>query len=119
MRPGLAVVLLLGCAPASLQRRPVAPLEARFRAGRARAPATAATSVYRDLLARSLYSRCRMWPTDSVAFDVHARRCGALSATVHAAARLLLEREARPEYLAPVALEGRIRWLDLPTSCDR
>ena len=102
-----------GPAPA----RSASALETRWRLARARRAAGprigATTWVYRHLLGKSLYARCRMVPTDSEAFDQRARRCGALAAAVLGAARLLLETAATPAVLHPVRLDGRLRWLDL------
>lgn len=72
------------------------------------------TAIYRDLVARTLYSRCQMYPSDSELYDRRARACGATSAAVLGAARLLLEVEASPEVLPVTFADGRLRWLDAP-----
>ncbi len=60
-----------------------------------------------------------MVPTDSQAFDLYARDCGALPAAFVIASRLLLERAASPELLRPVRLGDRLRWLDFQsTTCN-
>src|SRR5436309_1033246 len=63
--------------------------------------------------ARSLFSRCKMVPSDSEMFDWRAARCGPIDTTVLAMARLLLERAAKPIFAAPIAIGGRIRWVDM------
>jgi hypothetical protein len=72
------------------------------------------TSAYRDVLAKSIFSRCRMVPSDSEMFDILLKRCGVVRAVLRSSARLLLERAATPAYLRPVRLGGRLHWLDLP-----
>jgi putative component of membrane protein insertase Oxa1/YidC/SpoIIIJ protein YidD len=78
------------------------------------------TSAYRDVLAKSIFSRCRMVPSDSEMFDVLMKRCGVVRAVLRSSARLLLERAATPAYLRPVRLHGRLQWLDPPgrQPCD-
>jgi hypothetical protein len=94
---------------------PLSPLEARYRlALRGAAPPVVATSIYRGLLAQSLFSRCRMIPTDSRFYDLRARRCGSLVTAVTSAARLFLETSASPRYLRATVIEGRVGWVHLP-----
>ena len=113
----LAGGLLAGCQVAVPAGRPASPLELRYRMRHLpaadRDPGTS-TSVYRGVLARSMYSDCRMRPSDSVAYAERLRRCGITRAVFTAAARLLLERAATPAYLRPVRHDGKLRWMDLP-----
>ena len=81
-------------------------------------PGTVPTDVYRGLLARSLYSRCKMFPSDSQVFDLRAPACGSLGAAVLGMARLFLEEEASPKILPVTFADGRIRWWDLPRRGD-
>jgi hypothetical protein len=106
--------LVLACTSGRELARPGSALEARWQLGRDRERRVVATSIYRDLLSRSLFARCRMVPTDSHYFDARARRCGGLSAAIDGAARLYLESAATPRFLRPLRLDGRLRWLDLP-----
>lgn len=93
----------------------MSPLEARYRlALRGGAPPVVATSVYRGLLAQSLFSRCRMLPTDSRFYDLRARRCGSIVTAVTSVARLFLETSASPRYLRATVIDGRIGWVHLP-----
>ena len=85
-----------------------------------RAGPSVSTSVYRDLLAKSMYSQCRMVPHDSAFYDALVKRCGGLHAVFHGAARLLLERSASNDFLVPVRMDNRLKWVDLvgDSPCD-
>jgi hypothetical protein len=74
------------------------------------------TRAYREVVARSLASHCRMFPSDSELYDLRAARCGAAPAALLGVSRLLLEVEASPAFLPVVAGGPRVRWLDLPPS---
>jgi hypothetical protein len=129
LRIGLAI-LSMTLANGCLLRAPATPpgsaLEVMYRQrrGTERSPLPAApavtTSAYRDILAKSIFSRCRMVPSDSEMFDILLKRCGVVRSVMRSSARLLLERAATPAYLRPVRLEGHLRWLDLPgrNVCD-
>ena len=108
------VLVLSACASGREVPRTRSALEARWRARAGEGRRVVATAVYRDLLARSLFGRCKMVPTDSQIFDVRARRCGALAAAVMGVSRLFLEASATPRFLAPLTLDGRLRWWDVP-----
>ncbi len=128
---GALVAVSLGCAGSGAATAPpMSPLEARYRlavsgaeplddprtAGRA-AREVVATGVYRQVLARSLFSRCKMIPSDSRAFDLRARSCGAPRNVTTATARLLLESAASSRFLRATVHAGRFGWVDLPASC--
>jgi hypothetical protein len=121
----LGVALWTGCLLQTPATRQGSALEVMYRlgrgSGRALSPAPAVTtSAYRDVLSKSIYSRCRMVPTDSEMFDILLKRCGVVRAVLRSSARLFLERAATPAYLRPVRIEGHLRWLDLPgrQPCD-
>jgi len=109
------------CVPfGEFSHAPAGNLEARARL-RHRQPTlapgptpVAATMVYRGVLAPALGSRCRMFPTDSVAFDRRARDCGGLTAGILGIARLIEEVAATPSTFTPIMADGRLRYLDLP-----
>jgi hypothetical protein len=117
-----AAALFLGaCAQITgTAQPPMGGLETRYRLVTRRAarvspaPPAAATRVYRDFLARSMFSRCRMIPTDSQLFDLRARRCGSVPAAVLGWSRMLLEVEATPATVRPALLDGHLGWFDLP-----
>jgi hypothetical protein len=120
----LAIGLVAAAAPIAAcgapgNARPASALEASYRALAARdgGDPRVATAIYRDVLSRALYSDCAMVPRDSEAFNQRLRRCGPVRAVVISTSRLLLEVAARPAYLSPVQLGGRVRWIDRPTSC--
>ena len=102
-----------------MQRKPASPLQLHYRSWgqggvthHRHKPAAVSTSLYRDVIGKSLYSECKMLPHDSEYFDRLAKRCGGLRAVFRSAARLLLERGASTEYLTPVRLEGKLKWID-------
>jgi hypothetical protein len=115
----LALALVAGCGVGAHRTGPVARLDAEYLRGgfTARPPEVTATRLYRGVLARSLGTRCRMFPGDSEVYDRRAARCGATAAAVLGIARLYLEVAAGAD-LAPVLVaEGRVRWVDLPDDC--
>jgi len=76
------------------------------------------TLVYRNILAESLFSRCRMFPSDSELYDLRAAGCGAAPAAVMGISRLLLEVAASSRVLPSLIVDRRVRWLDLPPGGD-
>jgi hypothetical protein len=126
--------LVAGCLLQTPNTKQGSALEVMYRlgrvSGRASSPAPSSasssagpavtTSAYRDVLSKSIFSRCRMVPSDSEMFDILLRRCGVVRAVMRSSARLLLERAATPAYLRPVRLGGRLHWIDLPgrQPCD-
>jgi hypothetical protein len=113
----LAALAANACAAAPTTAPAMSPLEAHHRLAARRAAATVATRAYRSLLARSLFSRCRMLPGDSELYDLRAHRCGTVAAVYLAGARLLLEVAASPAVLPPVVHDGRVRWFHAPDAC--
>ena len=122
MSPTIVKLLFVGafvlasCSSTHLQRAPGSPLEVRYQSwtrGQSQVPAAAiSTSVYRNLLAKSMYSQCRMVPHDSAFFDALVKRCGGFQAVFRSAARLFLERSASTNFLTPIRMGGNLRWLD-------
>ena len=111
----LVLALCAGCAVQGTSRRPVGALETRYRLRHASGGrVNTATSVYRQVLARSLYSDCKMVPSDSEAFNLRAKQCGPLRALVVSVGRLFLEEARGPQFLRPVRWRGGARWLDVP-----
>jgi hypothetical protein len=97
------------------------PLETRYRfAGRvdspdpASRPDNAGSRLYRGVLSATLFSRCRMFPNDSIHFDASVAACGPAVAVARAASRLFVEVAANPLFFQATMLEGRVRWIDLP-----
>jgi hypothetical protein len=98
--------------------QPTNMLDVRYRLARegGRARPTAATTVYRATA--NLGTNCHMLPSDSRAFDLNARRCGATWAMVLGVSRLLVEQAGEPRFGGPpLRHEGRLRWVDLPSGC--
>ena len=106
----------VACSPHALVTRPTTVLEARYRMRHVSPPRpNTATWIYRNVVGRSLFSRCRMLPSDSEAFNLRARACGPLRAVILGTSRLLLEEAAHPTFMTPMIAEGRVRWLDIPS----
>ncbi|MCG8419917.1 MAG: hypothetical protein MJE77_18450 [Proteobacteria bacterium] len=120
----MAIFFLLwsGCIVRAPASNPGSAIEVRYRLRTLRVGngSGVVTATYRNILARSLFSRCQMVPSDSQMFDLRVKRCGTLRTVVGSIARLFLERAATGRYLRPVRFEGRLRWLDFPdaVSCD-
>ena len=115
LRLGVWLLACTACGSAGAAAPMMGGLEARYRlAVRGQVEPVAATRVYRGFLASSLFSRCKMLPTDSQLFDRRARACGGLAATYLGSARLYLEAAADARFLRPVVHDGRLRWFDLP-----
>lgn len=106
-----------GCAGEHLpQRPPLGGLEARYRLRRAvgvALPGTAATQVYRSVSVGH-GSACQMHPSDSRLFDLRAPACGGLVSAALGVAGLLEEIAASAATHAPVLVDGKLRWWDLP-----
>jgi putative component of membrane protein insertase Oxa1/YidC/SpoIIIJ protein YidD len=114
---------LASCSSQLMQREPASPLEIRYRSWKRHTSGQStavSTSVYRDLLAKSMFSQCKMVPHDSEYYNVLVRRCGGLRAVFRGAARLFLERAASTDFLTPVRIDGRLKWVDLleDSPCD-
>jgi hypothetical protein len=84
--------------------------QARDGAGRA----GVATRAYRTIVARTLATHCRMWPSDSRHLDQNAPRCGPTRSIAMAVARLIVERAAAPRFLPALLHQGKLVWLDPP-----
>ena len=89
-------------------------MEATYVSHKGKGGRTISTDVYRDGLALSLYSRCKLFPSDSAYYDLRASRCGVPSSVIVSIARLFLEEARGSRYLPSLFMEGRWRWLDLP-----
>ena len=106
---------MTGCAVTGGATRFVSPLDVRYREARLKRKAPeVTTSIYRRVLARSMYSRCRMAPSDSVVFNATSRQCSTLVSVILGASRLVLESAADPRFLRPVKTGRRLRWVDFP-----
>jgi len=117
----MALGMVSGCSSAVHRTRPLSRLEAVYLTGgltTSGAPPVAATRLYRDVLGKTLGSRCKMFPTDSQLFDRRAARCGAAAAALLGISRLYLETAAWDDVLPSLVADGRVRWLDLPRRED-
>jgi hypothetical protein len=109
----LGLVVVAGCAAAG-RYAPRAVLDGGFVGAQSTASPQTGTVVYRALIAKTLGSHCRMVPSDSTYFDRKVAACGAIPGVVAGVSRVLLEVEATPETLVPLATGRGVRWLDPP-----
>jgi hypothetical protein len=108
------MAVALSCA-APRRTRNLGALEAQYLLHRREHErAQTSTLAYRTILARSLSSQCRMFPSDSQLYDLRAADCGAAPAAVMGISRLLLEVSATPRFLPGLIVDRRVRWFDLP-----
>jgi hypothetical protein len=111
----VTALLAVSCAAPVPRTRSLGALEANAILRRHTQPSPeTSTRAYRALAASTLATHCRMFPTDSQLYDERAHTCGSASAAVLGIARLMLEVEARAQFLPPLIADGRVRWLDLP-----
>jgi hypothetical protein len=110
------LALVAGCLP------PLTPpvtnvTDLRYRSGQRRSSASSTIDLYRYIGSRSgsVTSRCKMAPTDSEMFTVRADRCGGVAAWYWGVSRVLLEQGASSAFAPHLRLDGRWRWVDLPS----
>ena len=109
----VSLALVAGCLPPLA--RPVANVtDLRYRS---RSAPSTTIQLYGWVGSRSssVGSRCKMIPTDSQMFAVRAQQCGGLAAWYWGVSRLLLEQASSSAFTAPMRLDDRWRWLDLPS----
>ena len=102
--------------PALAFEKPMSGLEARYRMSKLGLSGTreVATKAYRNVVSKVLYSQCEMLPSDSQAYELRARRCGAFVSAYAGITRLLLEQAAEPKFVRPAIVHNRFRWVDFP-----
>lgn len=85
-------------------------------------PRNAATNdigvAYKSLFARSMYSACRWFPSDSEFLKISSQRCGPTRGTVLAFARFMSEHDAERISQGIVVDQNRIRFLGLSNDCN-
>jgi hypothetical protein len=112
----LVLALCVACGQHGIGTAPTSVLEARYRLRHvSQSQPNTATWIYRNVVGRSLFSRCRMFPSDSEAFNLRAKACGPLRAVILGTSRLLLEEAGHPDFMHPMTIDGRVRWLDIPS----
>jgi len=78
----------------------------------------ALTGLYRGFLAKSMYSRCHWFPSDSQYMKLASAKCGPLKGTLMAIARFMSEPNAQSFNSSVVNDHGRIRFVDFEINCD-
>ncbi len=74
--------------------------------------------LYKNVFAKSMYSKCRWYPSDSQYMAIHAKRCGATRGTLLAVARFMTEHDAVHVADEVVNDHNHIRFVDFGGSCE-
>ncbi len=74
--------------------------------------------LYRNVLAKSVYSKCRWLPSDSQYLTIVSQRCGRARGTFLAFARFMTEHDADKISEGAVNDGGHIRFLNFRNSCE-
>lgn len=99
-------------------------IDARFKLARQqgqigrREPPNEVGSLYKNFLAKSMYSQCRWFPSDSEYMKIMSNKCGSARGTVLAFARFMSEHDAYRISEGLVNDHGRIRFLGFRNSCE-
>lgn len=75
-------------------------------------------TLYKDFLSKSMYSRCRWFPSDSQYLAIVSQKCGRLRGTLLAFSRFMTEHDANNISEGIVNDEGHLRFLSFGQSCD-
>ena len=119
LAPFLFLGLFLGSANASL-------IDANFKTQRAlgtKASASVASSnevhsLYRNVFSKTMYSKCRWFPSDSQFLAIKSKACGSATGTVLAFGRFMSEADAVMVGSEILNDHGHIRFYDLDSSCE-
>lgn len=96
-------------------------IDARFKMSRSGATtlnSNELTGLYRGVIARSLYSRCQWFPSDSEFMAWKSRECGPLKGTLFAFGRFMMESDASRLGSDTILESGRLRFVDFGGSCE-
>ncbi len=76
------------------------------------------STLYKEFLAKSMYSRCRWFPSDSQYLKIASEKCGNTKGTLLAFSRFMTEPDADKISAGLVNDHGHIRFLDFENTCD-
>lgn len=74
--------------------------------------------LYKNLLARSISSRCRWFPSDSQYMNIVSRKCGSARGTLFAFARFMTEADAFRLGDGAVNDHNHTRFVDFKDDCE-
>lgn len=74
--------------------------------------------LYQNVLSKSMYSKCRWYPSDSQYLSLKTKECGAYRGTVLAFSRLMLENDADKISAGVVNESHHLRFVDFGVGCD-
>lgn len=76
------------------------------------------STLYKGFLAKSMYSRCRWFPSDSEYMRIASIKCGAAKGTLLAFSRFMTEHDAYRIAEGMVNDNDHVRFLDFGHGCD-
>jgi hypothetical protein len=74
--------------------------------------------IYKDVFAKSMYSKCQWLPSDSQYLEIKSKQCGQARGSLFAVGRFLAEADAALISEHAVNDRGRLRFVNLRESCD-
>lgn len=98
-------------------------IDAKFKLQRKQIKPTVVTSneigvLYKDVLAKSMYSDCRWLPSDSQFMAIKSRQCGQGRGFVMAFSRFMTEHDANNFSKDIVVDNGRIHFINFGDGCE-
>ena len=97
-------------------------LDEKFKLGRkaegGRAEKTEIEKIYKDFFAKSMYSKCQWFPSDSEFLKIKTKQCGQARGSLLAIGRFLAEPDASQISVHPINDRNRLRFVNLRESCE-
>lgn len=96
-------------------------IDAQFKVGKLKGSLSSKQEVsflYKNVLARSMASRCRWYPSDSQYMNIVSRKCGSLRGTLFAFSRFMTEADAYRISSGSVIENQQLHFVDFPSDCD-
>jgi len=75
-------------------------------------------TLYKDVLSKSMYSRCRWYPSDSQYLALISQKCGRAKGTLFAFSRFMMEADAGRISSGVVNDDGHVRFVDFRDYCE-
>jgi len=102
------------------QPRQVSSLDQNYRLSRnlKSAPASESVQTYRQVVAKTLYNRCKWFPSDSRYAQIAQKRCGNFQGGLMAFSRFLTEEDAVKQGYPIVNNSNHLESVDFPDECS-